>query len=145
MSGLYGSRWQRARLVFLAENALCAFCQREGRTTAATIVDHVVPHKGDVALFWDIDNWQALCASHHDNEKRAAERGTIVRSGCDADGIPLDPNHHWNRAATPIHGQQAMRGSPSRVGSGEMALRARVCTSRTRSMRPRDRRDRSVR
>lgn len=96
-SSLYGARWQRARLLHLAEFPLCCFCERDGVTQAASIVDHVVPHGGNVELFWDPSNWQSLCQPHHDGEKRAAERGTIVRSGADADGWPKDPAHHWNR------------------------------------------------
>ena len=41
---------------------------------AATIVDHIVPHKGDLALFYDQTNWQSLCKRHHDI-KTAAEDG----------------------------------------------------------------------
>jgi 5-methylcytosine-specific restriction protein A len=33
---------------------------------AATVVDHVVPHRGDAALFWDEVNWAALCKRCHD-------------------------------------------------------------------------------
>lgn len=29
--------------------------------TPARVVDHITPHRGDVALFWDESNWQALC------------------------------------------------------------------------------------
>lgn len=37
-------------------------CHDEGRVTIAYQTDHVVPHKGDQALFWDTDgNWQSLC------------------------------------------------------------------------------------
>jgi len=52
--------------MFLVEHPLCQQCHAEGRTTAATVVDHVRPHKGDHALFWDLANWQALCKPHHD-------------------------------------------------------------------------------
>lgn len=39
-------------------------CYEQGRTTPAYQVDHVVPHKGNQALFWDEQgNWQSLCAS----------------------------------------------------------------------------------
>jgi 5-methylcytosine-specific restriction protein A len=38
--------------------------------TAATLVDHVVAHRGDVGRFWDRDNWQPLCRSCH-NAKTA--------------------------------------------------------------------------
>ena len=93
----YGGRWQKARKTFLAkpENALCRMCQEEGRVEAATVVDHVIPHEGDQALFWDTDNWQPLCASHHSGAKQSAERSGKGK-GHGADGWPLDPAHHWN-------------------------------------------------
>lgn len=70
----YTYRWQKARVRFLSANPLCAYCQREGRITAATVVDHRIPHRGDADLFWDETNWQALCATHHDVDKRREER-----------------------------------------------------------------------
>ncbi len=45
-----------------------------GRLTAATVVDHIIPHQGDRSLFWDIDNWKAVCKSHHD-QKTASQDG----------------------------------------------------------------------
>ena len=64
---LYGYRWQVQREWFLQqpENALCRDCLAQGITTAATDVDHVIPHRGDLGLFWDQDNWQSLCKSCH--------------------------------------------------------------------------------
>ena len=41
-------------------------CMEEGRYVKATVVDHIVPHRGDQKLFWDQSNWQALCKRHHD-------------------------------------------------------------------------------
>jgi 5-methylcytosine-specific restriction protein A len=32
----------------------------------ATVVDHIVPHRGDQRLFWDEANWAALCKPCHD-------------------------------------------------------------------------------
>lgn len=64
----YGRRWRKAAATFLAEHPLCAACQVEGRCEAAVVVDHVVPHRGDVTLFWDIGNWQGLCKRHHDRK-----------------------------------------------------------------------------
>src|SRR3546814_2674479 len=69
----YTRTWEKARLVHLREHPLCAMCARDGRTTAATVVDHVVPHRGDDRLFWDRTNWQSLCKPHHDGEKRREE------------------------------------------------------------------------
>ena len=64
----YGSKWQAERLVFLRENPLCAMCQQMGRIEPATVVDHIVPHRGDQKLFWDQNNWQSLCKSCHDKK-----------------------------------------------------------------------------
>lgn len=61
----YDVHWRRARLAFLREHPLCVTCLDEGRTIAATIVDHKIPHRGSEALFWDEGNWQALCFRHH--------------------------------------------------------------------------------
>jgi len=70
----YGYRWQKARELFLRENPLCAECQRYGRITPATVVDHIKPHKGNQKLFWDWSNWQALCKQCHD-KKTAQQDG----------------------------------------------------------------------
>ena len=83
----YGYRWQKARKTFLERNPLCAMCEAEGRVTPAGVVDHVRPHKGDQALFWDTSNWQALCAPCHDVHKQRDERGRVV-VGCGPDGWP---------------------------------------------------------
>lgn len=69
---LYGSRWQSARAAFLSHHPLCFECFKNGRTKAANVVDHIIPHKGDVNLFWVVDNWQALCKRCH-NKKTATE------------------------------------------------------------------------
>ena len=47
---------------------LCCMCRKEGRYVKATDVDHIVPHRGDLKLFWDRSNWQALCHRHHDQK-----------------------------------------------------------------------------
>lgn len=64
----YTSKWQRERLIFLAQNPVCVQCLREGKTVIATVVDHIQPHKGDYRLMWDSSNWQALCKMHHDKK-----------------------------------------------------------------------------
>lgn len=70
----YTYRWRQARAAFLAECPLCRECEKAGRLTAATVVDHVVPHKGNDTLFWERGNWQPLCASCH-SVKTATEDG----------------------------------------------------------------------
>lgn len=68
----YTTRWDKARKVWLDHHPLCAVCEREGRVTAAGEVDHIIPHEGDQALFWDQTNWQSICRNHH-IEKSAEE------------------------------------------------------------------------
>jgi hypothetical protein len=55
---------------------LCAMCLTEGRTTAATVADHVTPHRGDPELFWHGD-LQSLCAACHSLFKQSEERGGV--------------------------------------------------------------------
>lgn len=62
----YDSKWRKARLGFLRKHPLCTYCIAKGLVIEATVVDHIKPHKGDKILFWQRDNWQALCKSHHD-------------------------------------------------------------------------------
>lgn len=69
----YNYKWQKARERYLKEHPLCVYCEKNGRTTAARIVDHVVPHRGDMVLFWDQANWQSLCKPCHDSVKQAEE------------------------------------------------------------------------
>lgn len=91
----YDYKWQKARERYLKDHPLCVYCAKQGRTTAAFIVDHIVPHRGDKVLFWDQANWQSLCKHCHDSVKQRQEKtGHLV--GHDLSGIPLDPSHHWN-------------------------------------------------
>ncbi len=64
----YDARWRKARKAFLTRHPLCAECLKNGTLTPATVVDHIVPHRGDHALFWDEQNWQPLCKSCHDKK-----------------------------------------------------------------------------
>ena len=40
----------------------------------ATDVDHVIPFRGDMSLFWDESNWQALCHRHHSMKTRREDQ-----------------------------------------------------------------------
>lgn len=77
----YGTRWQRLRRTFLARHPLCVMCLANGDVTPATVVDHIVPHKGDQAKLWDIDNLQSLCEKCH-NRKTAKEDGGFGHNCC---------------------------------------------------------------
>lgn len=90
----YDRRWRKLRLRVLRDEPLCRFCKQQGRTTLAQVVDHIVPKRegGTDAR----ENLQPLCAPCHDSIKAAMEKGGVVR-GCDINGLPLDPGHHWNQ------------------------------------------------
>lgn len=83
---MYTKAWERARAAFLAAHPTCAHHEAEGRLAPSSVVDHVVPHRGSMSLFWDETNWQALCADCH-NAKTARENGLapcthrIVKAG----------------------------------------------------------------
>ncbi|TYB85523.1 HNH endonuclease signature motif containing protein [Oceaniovalibus sp. ACAM 378] len=66
----YGSAWRKARDLFLKINDRCAW---PGCRALATLVDHIVAHKGDMRLFWDRSNWQPLCTSCHNRRKQKQE------------------------------------------------------------------------
>ena len=70
----YGHRWRKFRTAYLSAHPLCVMCEAEGKTEAATVVDHVTPHRGDMVLFWQ-GPFQALCAAHHSRHKQRQEQG----------------------------------------------------------------------
>ena len=61
----YGGKWRNARARFLRKHPLCVKCRENGKLTPATVVDHIIPHRGDPVLFWDESNWQPLCRDCH--------------------------------------------------------------------------------
>jgi 5-methylcytosine-specific restriction endonuclease McrA len=67
----YGYKWQQARSGYLKKHPLCVQCEARNRLVLASVVDHIADHKGDKQLFWDSDNWQALCVLCH-NSKTAS-------------------------------------------------------------------------
>lgn len=69
----------------MKRHPLCRLCEEQGKVTPATVVDHIIPHKGDQALFWDTTNWQSLCKTCHDT-KTAREDGAFGRGKVDGQG-----------------------------------------------------------
>ncbi|MBK4997283.1 HNH endonuclease [Pseudomonas sp. S37] len=92
----YGYPWQQAREGWLRKNPLCVRCESAGLKKAATVVDHIRPHRGDMVFFWGRSNWQSLCTNCHSSYKQRLEKSER-EAGCDVSGRPLDPKHHWNR------------------------------------------------
>lgn len=90
-------RWKQLRLDHLAQSPLCIYCLRNNQYTPATVVDHIKPHKGNLALFFDPSNLQSLCKSHHDSAKQKAEINNVNEIGCDINGFPLDWQHPFHQ------------------------------------------------
>lgn len=81
----YTKAWSKAAKAFRVKYPLCGMrpdaqrpvmshCFDIGQTTPATLVDHVIPHRGEATLFWDEQsNWQSMCVPCH-LWKTAAEK-----------------------------------------------------------------------
>jgi 5-methylcytosine-specific restriction protein A len=73
----YDSKWRKAREGWLRSHPLCQCDECKGgelRVRVATVVDHIKPHRGDMTLFWDRNNWQSMAKACHD-KKTAREDG----------------------------------------------------------------------
>lgn len=83
----YTSEWDVASRAFRSDpdHVLCVGCSAVKRVQVATVTDHVIPHRGDMDLFWDQANWQGACGPHHDIVKARLEamfdRGLIGPEG----------------------------------------------------------------
>lgn len=70
----YRVGWQSRRQIAMAKNPFCPECLVEGgRYVPTTDVDHIVPHRGDLRLFWLQSNLQALCHAHHSRKTGRGE------------------------------------------------------------------------
>lgn len=92
-------RWRRIRAEQLRREPLCAICAKHGRVTPATVCDHVERHNEDPDRFWN-GPFQSLCDAppwrcHSSTKQQVENRG--YSSEVDADGVPVDPNHPFNR------------------------------------------------
>jgi len=70
----YDAAWNRAAKAFLGVHPLCRYCDLEGYVTAATLVDHFWPHRGDRDLFWHRAFWVSSCEACHSGMKQRVER-----------------------------------------------------------------------
>jgi 5-methylcytosine-specific restriction protein A len=53
----------------------CIDCLTNGVITEANEVDHEIPHRGDMRLFWDESNWRARCHSCHSRKTATRDGG----------------------------------------------------------------------
>lgn len=121
----YTTAWDRFARGWLQGHPLCFYCANQGRTAAAELVDHIVPHRQIEGRFWpdDGEEWSdffaACCRECHDGPKRRAEtiadnmnrdvREVLHRWGMLPDGFRgVDPD-----AAIPNSGATLIVGPPA--------------------------------
>jgi 5-methylcytosine-specific restriction endonuclease McrA len=85
----YSRAWDKAATAYKRAHPFCVGCMAVGRFEAVAVVDHVEPHKGDRAKFWDSTNWQSACAWHHSVVKQKLE-ALFASGGCTAADLRLD-------------------------------------------------------
>lgn len=74
-------RWKVLRKQVLSEEPLCRLCKEQNKITAATVVDHKEPHRGDETLMWDRKNLQPSCKSCHDKKTSRFDNGSAFGAG----------------------------------------------------------------
>jgi 5-methylcytosine-specific restriction protein A len=79
------AKWRKLRLWQLKREPLCRFCKRDGDVKEATVVDHIMAHRGDMVKFFDRGNLQSLCKHHHDSTKQRLEKSG--EWGCNEQGL----------------------------------------------------------
>lgn len=93
--------WRAIRANQLREHPLCqGECEEKGRIEAATVCDHVEPHRGNREKFF-AGPFQSLCYHCHNSVKQRIENGSPA---CDENGNPIDSRHHWNKKMSQVGG-----------------------------------------
>jgi 5-methylcytosine-specific restriction protein A len=63
--------WKRFRTWRLSVSPFCEACQRQGRTTPAVDVHHLVPLRDDLTQAFSVAATECLCRSCHSSETRS--------------------------------------------------------------------------
>lgn len=96
----YGLKaWKLRRNEQLKRIPYCEPCKALGMSRAATIANHVTPHRGDWNLFIR-GRLESTCKKCHDSAIQEAENKGF-RKDIDEDGWPIDESHPANRKRLP--------------------------------------------
>lgn len=83
--------WKAIRLNQLSTHPLCRMCEAEGRIVAASVCDHINPHRGA----WDAfvsGPFQSLCKPCHDRHAQRRDRTGHETKVIGLDGWPVGPD-----------------------------------------------------
>lgn len=71
------SPWKTLRKQVLEEEPLCRCDEHQGKgdAPASTVVDHIQPHQGNEALFWDRENLRGMAKACHDRKTSTQDGG----------------------------------------------------------------------
>jgi|GEM_PF-736630 len=70
----YTTRWDKASAGHIRNNPLCRYCDLGGEVKPAEVTDHLYPHRGDQAVFWNRTYWIGSCTTCHSGWKQRVER-----------------------------------------------------------------------
>jgi 5-methylcytosine-specific restriction endonuclease McrA len=101
----FSRRWRTLRQAVLRRDGYrCQVCRCDVSGPGMARVDHVKPMRTHPHLALNPANLRTLCSNHDNQSHREKGRRSsgdrdemFVISGCDANGRPLDPSHHWQR------------------------------------------------
>jgi hypothetical protein len=99
--------WRKMIKEFIAQNPSCIGCAAIGKRTPATIMDHIIPHKGDRSKFFS-GPFQPLCSWCHGATKRMLERAFEVGE------VKAEDLHMASAAAVKL---SRRRPRPSTIGA----------------------------
>jgi 5-methylcytosine-specific restriction endonuclease McrA len=98
--------WKDARLAAVRRDGWrCVVCGVWIGGRGQSRVDHIKPLRTHPELGLNLANLRSLCTTHDNQAHREKGRGGGPRierfGGCDAEGRPLDPMHHWRGRRRP--------------------------------------------
>ena len=68
-AGWYSTAWwKKTRRWYLGQYPMCCDCLKERKYVLATELDHIIPHRGNEALFRDVSNLAGRCKKHHSSK-----------------------------------------------------------------------------
>ena len=93
----FTKKWRTLRGIILTRDQYhCQRCRviltRGRNDPRSAIVHHKQPHKGNMTLFYDADNLEAVCWNCHSGAIQSAEALGYDRQ-VGEDGWPIDPKH----------------------------------------------------